>query len=190
MKKVIIETSARHIHLSKEDFEALFGKGYKLKQVKKLSQSREFAAEETVDIVSNDAQIKDLRIVGPFRSHTQIEISKSDSYRLKIDPPIKECTAALGEPAETIKIKGPKGEIERESVIIAQRHIHMNPDEAKKLGLKNHQLVSVRSEGDRAVTFHNVLIRVEDDFHLAMHIDVDEANACGIKKEAGGKIIN
>lgn len=189
MTKIPIEVSARHVHLSQKDLKELFGKGYELKQVKKLSQADDFAAEETVDIKTDSGEIKGVRIVGPPRSHTQVEISASDAYRLKINPPVKECTACAGEPAERIKISGPKGEIEREAAIIAHRHIHMSPDGAKEFGLKNHDLVSVKTGGERPVTFHDVLIRVENDFRLVLHIDVDEANAAGIEKESEGEII-
>lgn len=190
MNKVPIEISARHVHLSQEDLEILFGKEYKLHETKGLSQDNEFAAEETVTISSKKSKIGNTRIVGPTRSHTQVEISRTDSYQLGINPPIKECTACVGEEAEPIVVSGPEGEIERKAAIISHRHIHLNPKQADELKLKDHEFVSVMVEGERPITFHSVLIRIKDGFDLSMHIDTDEANAAGIKGVSEGIILN
>lgn len=190
MTKIPIEISARHVHLSQKDLDTLFGRDYKLKSIKKLSQDDEFAAKERVTIKSERSRISNVRIVGPVRSHTQAEISKTDARELEIDPPVKECTACVGEEAESIMISGPKGEIEQKAAIISHRHIHISPKQAQELGLKDHEQVSVMVEGKRSLTFHSVLARVKEGFNLAMHLDTDEANAAGVEGEIEGELIN
>jgi propanediol utilization protein len=177
--KIPIEISARHAHLSKKDLEKLFGSGYELTKKKDLSQLGQFAARETVKLVGPKGEINDLRILGPCRDKTQVEISQTDAHRLGINPPVRESGDLDG--SAGIKIVGPAGEIEeKEGVILALRHIHMDPETARQLGIKNGDKVKVDISGARDLLFENVIVRVKDSYRLAMHIDTDEANAAGI----------
>jgi len=177
--KLPIAMSNRHIHLSPEHLEALFGAGYELTKFKDLSQPGQFAANEKVDIVGPKGTLKGVRVLGPCRGKTQIEISRTDSFILGIYPPVRDSGDIKGTPGA--KIIGPKGEIEiEEGVIIAARHIHMHPDDAKEFGVKDKDRVRVKVEGERGLIFDNVLVRVRDDFALEMHVDIDEGNAAGI----------
>lgn len=177
--KLPIAMSNRHIHLSPEHLEALFGAGYELTKFKDLSQPGQYAANEKVDIVGPKGTLKGVRVLGPCRGKTQIEISRTDSFVLGIYPPVRDSGDIKGTPGA--KIIGPKGEIEiEEGVIIAARHIHMHPDDAKEFGVKDKDRVRVKVEGERGLIFDNVLVRVRDDFALEMHVDIDEGNAAGI----------
>jgi propanediol utilization protein len=187
---VPVEISARHIHLCREDVEALFGKKYKLKSVKKLSQAQDFAAEETVDIEYNEQEIKKIRVVGPEREKTQLELTLADAYRLKADIPIRLSGNIDKTPG--FRIVGPAGvAVKKEGMIVAKRHLHTSPKDAEKLGLKTGNLVSVRcgSDGGREITLHKVEVRVQEGFKLTVHIDVDEANAAGLKVCSVGKML-
>lgn len=188
--QIPIEISARHCHLCKKDLEELFGEGYQLRPLKQLSQKGQYAAEETVDVKSDEGEIKNVRILGPLREVTQVELSKTDARALNIDPPIAECTK-IGEdivPAE-VEIVGPKTAIQRVAVIIAHRHIHMDPATAEQMGIKDDDLVSVKVGGERLLTFHNVLVRIHPDYRLMMQVDTDEANAAGIQSGTTGEIV-
>jgi len=188
-KKILIEVSARHIHLSREDLEKLFGKGYELTKLKQLTQPSDFAAKETLDIQNGSEKISKVRIIGPVRKETQVELSRTDVIYLKLNPPIRISGNIKGTPG--IILIGPKKRIKiKKGVIIAQRHIHCAISEAKKFGLRNGLTVSVEVKGLRAVTFHNVKIRANKDFRLSMHIDTDEGNTAGITKKGEGVIIN
>ncbi len=188
--KIPIEVSARHCHLSQKDLEELFGPGYQLRPLRQLSQKGQYAAEETVTVKTEKGKIERVRIVGPLREFTQVELSKTDCRRLGIDPPVLECTSVRGDklPAE-VEIVGPRGSIRRVAAIVAHRHIHCDPETAKQQGWKNGDLVSVKVSGERAVTFHRVLIRVHPDFRLMMQVDTDEANAAGIKDQTEGELV-
>lgn len=186
--KIPIEISARHIHISRSDLDLLFGKGYQLKPIKDLSQKGQFACEETVNIKTGRGEIKDLRILGPERNQTQVELTKTDAHYLDIEPPVAECTSYAGEGGEEVMIIGPKGEIKKHCAIIAHRHIHLSDEEAKNLNLKEGELVSVKVKGARPVTFHEVLIRIDPSFVLNLHLDTDEANAAGIEGGGYGEI--
>ena len=186
--KVPIEVSARHIHISREDLDILFGKDYQLKPIKDLSQKGQFAAEEKVDIKTTQAELKGLRILGPERAHTQVELTKTDAHSLGLDPPVAECTSCAGEGGEKVTISGPEGEIKKHCAIIAHRHIHLSDAEAKNLNLKEGELVSVKVKGTRPITFHQVLIRIDPSFVLNLHLDTDEANAAGIEGGGHGEI--
>jgi len=187
--EIKVEVSARHIHLSKEDKEKLFGKGYKLQPLRWLSQPKLFAAKETVALKIGDKVIENVRIVGPEREKTQVEISLTDAFFFKIFPPIKVSGDISGTPgAVLIAPNGNQVEI-KEGVIVPQRHIHASPKEAKELGLSQGDIVSVKIEGKRGLIFDNVVVRVKEGFSLAMHIDTDEGNAAGIPKGGKGKII-
>jgi len=183
-----IGVSNRHIHLTKEDVEKLFGDHYELTSKKELSQPGEFAAEETVTIRTDKSEISRVRILGPIRTLTQIEISKTDARQLGINPPIRPSGKIEGTPG--ITIIGPKGEITIDKgVIIAERHIHMTHQDAESFGVSDGQYVSVKTKGERELIFHKVLIRVKDTYALDMHIDTDEANAAGIQTGDKGKLI-
>lgn len=181
ISKVTVGISARHVHLSREDMDKLFGPGSELTFVKALTQPGQFSAEEKVTLVGPKREIKNVRVLGPLRSQTQVEISRTDAFTLGIEPPVRD-SGDLANSAP-LKIVGPKGEVElKEGAIIAKRHIHMTPADAERLGLKDKQLVSVRvKEGERALTFDEVLVRVSEKFALDFHVDTDEANAAGLK---------
>lgn len=182
MKKFIVETSARHCHLSQKDLDILFGKGYALTKKKDLSQPGQFACEEKVKVVGEKGELN-MSILGPVRDSTQVEISLTDARSVGLLAPIKE-SGDLKE-AGKCKIIGPKGEIECEhAVIAAKRHIHATPEDAKELNVKNGDIVKVCVDSaDRKVIFDDVVVRVSDKYSLAMHIDTDEANAAFGSKE-------
>jgi len=187
-KKVPIEISARHIHLCQKDLETLFGRGYQLKKIRKLSQADDFAARETLDIKIGSKIIKRLRIVGPVRKETQIELSMTDAVGLGIKLPLRLSGNIKGTPGATLT--GPKKKLKiKKGVIIAKRHLHCSPQQAKRLKLRNEMSVSVKVNGKRALTFHNVKVRVGEDYKLAVHLDTDEGNAAGIIKKGEGEII-
>jgi len=187
-KQVKIEVSARHIHLKRDDFEKLFGTRAKLTVKKELSQPGMFAANETVEIRSRFSKICRVRIVGPLRPYTQAEISKTEAINLKVDPPLRKSGDIKNTPG--IVLVGQKGEIEIKSgVIIAKRHIHMTEKEAKELSVKEGDLLKVKTEGERGLVFENVLVRIDENFSFAMHIDTDEGNAAGIMGCVMGKIV-
>jgi propanediol utilization protein len=174
--KVPVGISNRHIHLSQQDLETLFGPGYELTVRGPLSQTGQFAAEETVTIEGPKSSISNVRILGPTRKETQIEISRTDSFALGLKPPVRDSGLLDGSPGVTVI--GPKGRVTLDKgVILAQRHIHMNEEDAARFGVKDKEMVSVRVGGERGVVFENVLVRVRSDFVLEMHIDTDEANA-------------
>jgi putative phosphotransacetylase len=174
--EVPVGISNRHIHLSQEHLEALFGPGYELTIKKDLSQTGQYAAEETLTIEGPKSALKNVRILGPVRKETQVEISRTDAFSLGLKPPVRDSGHLEDSPG--IKLIGPKGTIELDKgVIIAQRHIHMNEADAEAFGVKDKEIVSVRAGGERGLVFDNVLVRVRSDFVLEMHIDTDEANA-------------
>ncbi|PLR91111.1 phosphate propanoyltransferase [Bacillus sp. T33-2] len=175
-----VGVSSRHIHLTREHLELLFGEGYELTNMKDLSQPGEFAAHETVRVIGPKGEFPAVRVLGPVRKFTQLEISKTDSFALGVKAPLRASGNIEGTPG--IKIVGPKGELEtEEGVIVAARHIHMTPRDAEKFEVENGQYVSVRIEGERGLVFNQVLIRVKDTFALDFHIDTDEANAAGLR---------
>lgn len=176
---VPIGVSARHVHLSKADLETLFGAGYELTKKKEL-MGGQFAAEELVTIVGLKLRaIENVRILGPLRKETQVEISATDAIKLGIKAPIRESGDIKG--SAPIALVGPKGAIYlKEGCIIAKRHIHMSPVDAKAAGVKNGGTVSVQVDNERGTIFNHVQIRVDDSFTLEMHIDTDEANAANI----------
>jgi putative phosphotransacetylase len=187
-KKIKIEVSARHIHLKKKDFEKLFGEGAELTVMKELSQPGMFAANETVKIKNGFFEIDKVRVVGPLRSYTQIELSKTEARNFKVDPPIRRSGDIKNTPGMTIV--GPKGQVEIENgVIIAKRHIHMTPKDAEEISVKDGDLLGVQTVGDRGLVFENVVARVDDSYAWAMHIDTDEGNAAGIDRCGNGEII-
>ncbi|WP_246938744.1 phosphate propanoyltransferase [Bacillus pinisoli] len=175
-----VGVSNRHIHLMQEHVEILFGEGYTLTSLKELSQPGEFAANETVKVVGPKGEFPSVRVLGPVRSLTQLEISLTDSFSLGVKAPIRSSGNIEGTPG--IKIVGPQGEVTIEQgVIIAERHIHMTSDDATQFNVTDGEYVSIETVGERSLTFHQVLIRVKDTYALDLHIDTDEANASGLK---------
>ncbi len=178
--KVPVGVSNRHIHVTQSDLETLFGKGYSLKDMKSLSQPGQFAAEECVIIAGPKGSIEKVRILGPVRPETQIEISMTDSYKLGVKGVVKNSGDISGTPG--CVVIGPKGTVILDKgVIVAARHVHMSTSEASQMGLKDLDLVSLKTSGSRSVTFNNVLVRVSDKFALDFHIDTDEANGAGLR---------
>jgi propanediol utilization protein len=177
--KIPVGISNRHLHLSRQDLEALFGAGYELQVLKDLVQPGQFAAKETVTLVGPKGELNKVRVLGPVRAATQVEISCTDAFKLGVNCPVRESGNLKGAPS--LKIRGPHGEVDvPETAILAWRHIHMHTSEAEQLGVSDKDMVSVHIPGDRAVTLHNVVVRVRPDFALEFHVDTDEANACGL----------
>ena len=178
--EIKIGVSARHVHLSESDIETLFGKGYQLK-VKKYLMGDQFAAEECVNLVSTSLRsIEGVRVLGPVRSHSQIEISRTDTFKLKVSPPVRPSGEIKG--SAPMALVGPKGSVFlNEGCIIANRHIHMTPADAEKYGIKDNDIVDVEIQNAKPTRYYNVQVRVREDFNTEMHIDTDDANAAGIK---------
>ena len=189
MAQILVETSARHIHVTKEHLEILFGAGATLTKKKDLSQPGQYACEERVTIVGPKKSLANVSILGPERSATQVELSATDARSIGIPIVVRESGDIAGTPG--CKVVGPCGEIElSEGVVVAKRHIHMIPETAEKLGLKNKDVVwvKVESEGRKAV-LGDVVVRVSEKFADAMHIDTDEANAIGATPNTMGEIL-
>ncbi len=187
--KILIETSARHIHLSEKDLQCLFGDEYKLTKKKELSQPGQFVCFEKVNIVGPKNTINGVSVLGPIRQNTQVEVSLTDARKLGISVPVRRSGNLSGTPG--CKLVGPKGELEIESgVIAAKRHIHISTKTANENGLYENQNVIVRVKtDDRPLLFGDVIVRVNDKFNDVMHIDTDESNAAGIFKPEYGEII-
>ena len=184
----MIETSARHIHLTQETLEKLFGEGYELTVRKPLSYPGQFASNERLTVVGPKKEMANVSILGPVRKMDQIELSATDARTLGIDAPVRESGDIEGSPS--VKLVGPAGELTIPcGVIAAKRHIHMTPADAEQLGLKDKDVVSVKTTGERSVVFNETVVRVSDKFLFRMHIDTDEANAAGIAGEVEGEII-
>lgn len=188
-KEVLVEISARHIHVSRKDLDILFGEGYELTNKKDLSQPGQFACEEKVTIVGAKGSIK-ASILGPVRPDTQVELSLTDARAIGVTAPIRESGDIKGTGA--CKIIGPAGEIDiTEGVIAAKRHIHMTVADGERYGIKDKQIVSVKiPTADRALVFGDVVARVSDSYALAMHIDTDEANAACVPGSCTGEILD
>ena len=188
MEKFIVEISARHIHVTKEQVAILFGEGHTLTPKKDLSQPGQFACEEKLTIVGPRGELK-ASILGPERKEAQVELSLTDARTLGVEAKIRESGDIEG--TAGIKLVGPAGEIELEKgVIAAKRHVHMTPADAENYGVSNGEIVNVKIETEgRSLVFGDTVVRVRDDFALAMHIDTDEGNAAGIKGSALGEIV-
>ena len=187
-KEIPIAASNRHIHLSPEHVERLFGRGYKLNKQKDLSQPNQFAAKETVTLIGPKGKITNVRVLGPARGATQVEISLFDGFTLGVKPPIRNSGDIKG--SASITIQGPRGQVTiPEGLICAARHIHMHTSDAERFGVSDGDLVQVSVNGERGVIFSNVLIRVSERYKLEMHIDLDEANAANLKNGQLGEII-
>jgi acetate kinase len=189
----LVEVSAHHIHLTQEHVEALFGKGHQLTKHADLSQPGQYACKEQLTIVGPKGKIDRVRVLGPTRKYTQIEIALTEQYRLGIAPPVRESGDISDTPGCTLEAPGsdgkPGGSVKIDKgVICALRHIHMSPEDALRYGVRDKSFVRVRIEGDRKLTFGDVLVRVDPSFKLAMHIDTDEANAASVQTGAQGYI--
>jgi putative phosphotransacetylase len=185
---VPIGISNRHVHISRNDLDILYGRGYELTKLKDLKQPGQYAAAETLTIIGPKGKFEKVRILGPVREETQVEISLSDSFKLGVRPPVTESGKLEGTPG--IEITGPLGTIKKDQgVIAALRHIHMPVERAAKLGLKDKVMVDVEIDGIRKSILGNVLVRVSDKYELEMHVDTDEANASSLKNGDLVKII-
>ena len=185
--KILVETSARHIHLSKEHVEILFGAGHTLTVKKMLSQPGQFACEEKVTVKGEKGELK-MSVLGPERKSSQVEVSLSDARTLGIKAPIRESGDTAGSGACTLI--GPCGSVElSEGVIAAKRHIHLTPENAKDLGVSDQEIVSVKLNTERSLVFGDVVVRVNESFAPAMHIDTDESNAAAASGEVYGEIV-
>ena len=191
MKKILVETSARHVHVTKEDLEALFGAGHELTVKSMLSQPGQFASEEQVDVVGPKNTLKRVRILGPVRPENQVELALTDARAIGVTAPVRESGDVAG--SGVCKLVGPCGEVElKEGVIAAKRHIHMTPEDAEVFNVKDKDVVSVKVippvEG-RALIFGDVVVRVSPKYALAMHIDTDESNAACAVNGTMGEIV-
>ncbi len=187
--EVPVGVSARHIHLEKDHIKILFGEEYQLTLLKPLSQPGQYAAEETVELTGPKGKIPKVRVLGPKRPQTQVEITATDARKLGVNAPVRTSGDLKGTPG--ITITGPKGEITiAEGVIIADRHIHMTPDDANRFGVADGQKVKLLAEGEKGGVFNNVTIRVSDKYALDCHIDTDDASAFQISQGQLLKILN
>ena len=188
-KPVLVETSARHVHVSRRVLDILFGEGYELTHKKDLSQPGQFACEERVQVIGPKNSFPAVSILGPVRPETQVELSAGDARAIGVKAPIRESGDLKG--SAGCKIVGPKGEVELEDgVIIAKRHIHATPEDAEKYGLVDKQILSVKVDTpERSLIFGDVVVRVSKNYALAMHIDTDESNAAGCTPGLMGEIL-
>jgi acetate kinase len=187
--RIPIAVSARHIHPSQSLVEQLFGKGYQLTKARSLTQPEGWAANETVELIGPSGSFKKVRILGPTRLCTQIEVSATDTYTLGLEAPIRDSGKLDGTP--TVTVRGPAGEAKTDGLIIAARHIHMSPADAKAMQLRDGDYVAMQlGDEKRSVTFKNTLIRAKEGYVTEMHIDTDEANAAGIRLQSSGELIN
>ncbi|MBQ8082528.1 MAG: phosphate propanoyltransferase [Clostridia bacterium] len=188
-EKFIVETSARHVHVTQADLEKLFGEGYELHVKKMLSQPGQYASEERVDVVGPKRTLTGVSILGPVRKETQVELSLTDARSIGVAVPIRESGDLEGSGA--CKLVGPKGEVELDhGVIAAKRHIHMTPADAEKYDVQDKDVVSVKIDTDgRSLIFGDVVVRVSDSYALAMHIDTDESNAASAGRDTVGEIV-
>jgi len=185
-RRVKIEVSAKHIHLTKEDFETLFGEDEVLDVRNYLSQPNEFASNKTVEVVGPDHVFDKVRVIGPFRIYSQVEISKTDALKAGIDAPYK-ISGDL--PGARVRVIGPKGEFVKDIAIVAKRHIHLRPKEARALKVRAGQHISISISGERSTTFDRLEVRTSDNYKKVCHIDTDEGNAAGVENSCIGTII-
>ena len=179
MAKVLLETSARHIHLTQEHVDILFGAGHQLTHKKDLSQPGQFACEERVTVVGPKRELKNVSILGPVRKESQVELSATDARSIGLNAPVRESGVLEG--SAPCKLVGPAGEVDLEyGVIVAKRHIHITPEDAAAFGVSDKEIVKVKADSEgRSLIFDDVVVRVSPSYATAMHIDTDEANACG-----------
>ena len=189
MAKVLVETSARHVHVTEEHLKVLFGEGATLTKKKDLSQPGQYACEERVTVVGPKKSLERVSILGPARTATQVELSLTDARSIGVNAPVRESGDIAG--SAPCKLVGPAGEVElSEGVIVAKRHIHLTPEDAAEFGVSDKQIVSVKIDSDgRSLTFGDVVVRVSPKFKAAMHIDTDESNAACAFGEVYGEVI-
>jgi len=190
MKTILVETSARHVHLTQTDLEILCGKGFVMEAVRPLSQPGQYVANVRLTLIGPKKRLENVVVLGPVRKASQVEVSATEARILGLTPPLRESGDIAG--SSPITIVGPVGEITlKEGLIIAKRHIHMTPQDALLFGVSDKQIVSVKvhSPSQRGLIFSEVVVRVRADFALAMHIDTDEANAAGLNGDTKGEII-
>ena len=189
MKTILVETSARHIHLTQSDLEVLCGRGFQMSSVRPLSQPGQYVANVRLTLVGPKKSIENVVVLGPVRPASQVEVSATEARLLGLTPPIRESGDIQG--SSSITIVGPKGQITlTQGCIIAKRHIHMTPDDAMSFGVKDKQVVSVKVMNSfRSLIYGDVVVRVRKDFALAMHIYTDEANAAGLTVDTQGILI-
>lgn len=179
-KFVPVASSNKHIHLSRADVERLFGEGYKLKELRPLSQPGQFACEETLTFEGSKGQLKKMRVLGPERSETQVELAVTDCFKAGVKPVVRMSGDLAGSPGG--KLIGPKGEVVLDKgVIVAARHLHMSGPQAEKFGLKNGDVIKLQKGGERPVIFDKVIVRAGKSHEMEVHVDTDEANAALIK---------
>ncbi len=182
-RPIPIGVSVRHVHLSRGDCDALFGPGYELTKKRDVTQPGQYVTRETVDLVGPKGEIRGVAIINPLRKQTQIEVARTDAFALGVSPPLRESGKLEGTPGLTLR--GPAGTVTIASgVILAHRHVHMNPQQAKDYGVADKEMIKVRVEGDREMTMGDVIVRVNADYDLDMHIDTDEANAAGLNNDS------
>ncbi len=187
-RPIRVAVSVRHVHLSRADVEALFGEGHRLTKTELLHLKSDYAAEETVSLIGPRARIDNVRVIGPERNQTQVEIARTEEFKLGVDAPVRESGDLKGSPG--ITIEGPKGRITiPEGVICAMRHIHMSPEDAVFYGVKDRDIVMVKIKGERELIYGDVLIRVAEGVNTEMHIDTDEANAAELPPVAEGYLV-
>jgi len=178
-RPIPIGVSVRHVHLSRADADALFGVGYELTKKRDVTQPGQFVTRETVDLVGPKGELRGVAIINPLRKATQVELARTDAFALGVSPPLRESGKLDGTPG--ITLRGPAGTVTTTSgVILAHRHVHMNPAQAKDYGVSDKDMIKVRVEGEREMTMGDVIVRVNPDYELDMHIDTDEANAAGL----------
>jgi acetate kinase len=187
-KKIPVEVSAHHVHLARPEMDRLFGPGSELTHKADLSQPGQFACEETIDLIGPKGRVERVRVLGPFRGQSQVEISMTEEFKLGVKAPIRASGDLAGSPGITLEGKSGTCKLPQ-GVICSLRHIHMSPEDALSFGLKDRDIVSVRVEGERTLVFEDVLVRVHPDFRLSMHIDTDEANAASITTGMEGTLI-
>ncbi|MBI5211613.1 MAG: phosphate propanoyltransferase [Elusimicrobia bacterium] len=180
--RIPVGVSNRHAHLTRPDFEALFGAGAGMTELRPLGQPGQFACRETVEVEGPKGRIRNVRILGPARPASQVEVSRTDAFALGISPPVRQSGNLEG--ASPVRLHGPRGTVDLEgAAIVAQRHLHVHPSDGRRLGLADGEVVRVRAGGPdlRAVVFENVVARVSDKFALEFHVDTDEGNAAWLK---------
>jgi acetate kinase len=182
-RPIPVGVSVRHVHLSAADRDRLFGDGYELTRRRDVSQPGQFVTRETVDLIGPRGELRGVGIIGPLRRETQVELARTDAIRIGVDPPLRES----GDLADTpgLRMRGPRGEVDlAHGVIVAQRHVHMSPDDAARFGVANHDVIRVHAGGDRETTLGDVVVRVDPQFSLDAHLDTDEANAVGLDESS------
>ena len=186
--EIPVGVSNRHVHLTQEHLEQLFGPGYELTPWKDLGQPGQYACKEVVSVVGTKGIIDNVRVLGPVRQYTQVEISRTDAIYLGLNPPVRPSGDLKG--SSPITLVGPKGTLVLpEGCIVANRHVHMSPSDAQRFGLQDNDLIQVEVLGEKSLIFNNVQVRVKDNFRLEMHLDTDDANASGITTGAAARIL-